>query len=210
MPAELFGGGGGGNGNQGRPNIKGQRYTLGANAEGTSSDEDDEGDRGEKNPFVNYAEVLGENLYLQAEGYFEEVGPVQVVGSDEETKNPSSSSENTFLGALVGSLFGGGGVNDNKGDSLLPTPYDYLATVTGASVTFLQKYSIDFSIQGTGTTRVLYADDRLRIFVSPTETNVTGGVLRKGVVGDAWESEGLVVVQVRGDLVYPDFSGDVL
>lgn len=54
-------------------------------------------------------------------------------------------------------------------------------------------------ILGTGTVRVLYADENLRIFLSPTDTNVTKG-------GGDWESEGLIVVQVRVDLVYADWT----
>ena len=56
---------------------------------------------------------------------------------------------------------------------------------------------LNLSIEGTGTVRVLYADENLRIFVSPTDTNSKGG-------GD-WESECLIVVQVRVDLVYDDW-----
>ena len=44
-------------------------------------------------------------------------------------------------------------------------------------------------IQGTGLVRVLYADPQLRIFLSPTQGD--GG----------WEDQGLVVVQVRKDLL---------
>ena len=52
--------------------------------------------------------------------------------------------------------------------------------------------TFDFSIKGSANLVVLYADPRLRIFVSPMES--------RSVVGD-WESAGLVVVQVRSDLV---------
>lgn len=44
-------------------------------------------------------------------------------------------------------------------------------------------------IQGAGLVRVLYADPQLRIFLSPTQGD--GG----------WEDQGLVVVQVRKDLL---------
>ena len=86
----------------------------------------------------------------------------------------------------------------NKKSSNLPTPYDYEARVTGASISFLDRYSLNLSIAGTGTVRVLYADENLRIFVSPTDTNVTKGA-------EGWESEGLIVVQVRVGLVYDDW-----
>jgi hypothetical protein len=70
--------------------------------------------------------------------------------------------------------------------------------VTGASISLWNKFALNLSIEGTGTVRVLYADENLRIFLSPTDTNVTKGA------GD-WESEGLIVVQVRIDLVYDDW-----
>ena len=46
-------------------------------------------------------------------------------------------------------------------------------------------------IQGSGVVRVLYANPQLRIFLSPTQGD--GG----------WEDQGLVVVQVRSDLIRP-------
>ena len=85
-----------------------------------------------------------------------------------------------------------------QSSTLLPTPYDYSAIVTGASIVLFQKFILTVTIEGSGIVRVLYADENLRIFVSPTDTNVTRGR------GD-WESEGLIVVQVRADLVFNDW-----
>lgn len=42
--------------------------------------------------------------------------------------------------------------------------------------------------------RVLYGDSDLRIFVSPQDTESTAG---------DWERRGLIVVQVRNDLINP-------
>jgi len=78
--------------------------------------------------------------------------------------------------------------------ALLPTPYDYSATVTGASVVLLGKFAIDIAIEGTGTVQVLYADGDLRVLLSQEDTNVTrGGGLgksgpdrRSGAVYDDW------------------------
>mmetsp|Transcript_26226 Transcript_26226/g.52798 ORF Transcript_26226/g.52798 Transcript_26226/m.52798 type:complete len:288 (-) Transcript_26226:1210-2073(-) len=132
------------------------------------------------NSFTNYAEIWGDNLCLQAVGKFSEIGPVQAVVDE---NNPFSS---------ITSLFA------NKQSSLLPTPYDYEARVTGASISLWNKFTLNLTIEGTGTVRVLYADENLRIFLSPTDTNVTKGA------GD-WESEGLIVVQVCVGLVYDDW-----
>mmetsp|Transcript_7231 Transcript_7231/g.12771 ORF Transcript_7231/g.12771 Transcript_7231/m.12771 type:complete len:310 (-) Transcript_7231:283-1212(-) len=161
-------------------NIKGQKYTLfdGSTTEGN---------------FVNYAEIFGGNFHLKAVGTFRDEGPSSLPESDETV-----SSSNNPLEAFT-SLFNSGNNNNLQSSQLLPTPYDYSATVTGASVVLFQKYSLDLTIEGTGTVRVLYADENLRIFLSPTDTNVTKGA------GD-WESEGLVVVQVRVDLVFDDWT----
>ena len=166
-------------------NVKGQKYTLGA---------EDVGDT-----FVNYAEIWGENFYLKAVGNCKDEGPVvespfSSTATDDDDEKPSLSSNP--LGALV-SLFNPGKGGDMK-QQLLPTPYNYSANVEGASIVVFQKFSLDLSIEGTGTVRVLYADENLRIFLSPTDTNVTKG-------GGDWESEGLIVVQARVDLVYDDW-----
>jgi len=162
-------------------NVKGQKYTLDGGTSGT---------------FVNYAEILGQNFYLKAMGDCKDEGPVSSLPLGVTSKEKSSS--NNLLEALA--LFKSGNGDDNQQSALLPTPYDYSATVTGASIVLFQKFSLDLSIEGTGTVRVLYADENLRIFLSPTDTNVTKG-------GGDWESEGLVVVQVRVDLVYDDWAG---
>ncbi|KAL7495312.1 hypothetical protein ACHAWT_003782 [Skeletonema menzelii] len=132
------------------------------------------------NTFTNYAEIWGDNLCLKAVGEFSAIGPIQSAVDD---NNPFNS---------ITSLF------SNKQSNILPTPYDYEARVTGASISLWNKFTLNLSIEGTGTVRVLYADENLRIFLSPTDTNVTKGA------GD-WESEGLVVVQVRVGLVYDDW-----
>lgn len=173
--------------------MKGQRYTF------------------DDRTFVNYAEILGENLYLTARGEFDDVGP-SVVTTASSTSTSNADSVTTDVGVTRGkqtpfeafaSLFRS---NDNNGTErptrrnllLLSTPYDYSATVTKASVVLFGKYAFDVIIEGAGIVRVLYADRNLRIFLSPEDTNVTRGM------GD-WESRGLIVVQVRVDLVYDDW-----
>lgn len=146
-------------------NIKGQRYTVADDTSGS---------------FVNYAEIFGEKLYLKATGKFIEKG---VVMADENVR-----TSNNLLDVFT-SFFSSPGKSPSK-----PTPFDYEAIVTGASIVIFGK-PFNVTIEGTGTVRVLYADPNLRIFLSPTDTDVTRGA------GD-WESAGLIVVQVRIDLVY--------
>lgn len=166
-------------------NVKGQKFTL---------DEDHGG------TFVNYAEIWGDNLYLTAAGDCIAAGPV-IDPSPISTLAPEEKSTNNPFEIKLASLFGPFKTKSNnvkQPSALLPTPFDYFATVTGASIVFFQKIVLNLAIQGTGTVRVLYADEKLRIFVSPSDTNVTSG-------GGDWESEGLIVAQVRVDLVNDDW-----
>jgi hypothetical protein len=72
-------------------------------------------------------------------------------------------------------------------------PDDYTVTVTQVSL-HLGSFVWKLPIQGSSVLRVLYGDSDLRIFVSPQDTEST--------VGD-WERRGLIVVQVRNDLINP-------
>jgi hypothetical protein len=158
-------------------NVKGQRYTLLDNTSGN---------------FVNYAEIWGQNLYLKAVGKFVEKGSVASLN----TEVGDVSSSNNPLDVLT-SFF------SKDHDRNKPTPFDYEAIVSGASIVLFGKYTLNVDIEGTGTVRVLYADPSLRIFLSPTDTEVTRGA------GD-WESSGLIVVQVKNDLVYDDRSDQTM
>jgi hypothetical protein len=158
-------------------NVKGQRYTL---LDNTSGD------------FLNYAEIWGQNLYLKAVGKFVEKGPVSSSGN-EVGGTPSSNNPLDVLTSFF-----------SKGeDSNKPTPFDYEAIVSGASVVLFGKYKLNVDIEGTGTVRVLYANPNLRIFLSPTDTEATRGAAD-------WESAGLIVVQVKNDLIYDDWSDQTL
>ena len=170
-------------------NIKGQKYTL------------------QNMMFTNYAEILGTNFYLKAVGTFKDEGPVVSSSLSSTSVDSANSEQSNPFGAAFASLFNYGNNSKSKSKSKqqstsLPTPYDYSATVTGASIVLFQRFSVDLTIEGTGTVRVLFADDNLRIFLSPTDTNVTKG-------GGDWESEGLIVVQVRVDLVYNDWIDEL-
>ena len=163
-------------------NVKGQKYTFDTATSGT---------------FVNYAEILGNNFYLKAVGNCNDVGPV-TSSSSSASDVQNEKTNNNPLGEAFASLFSGGSKMKQQSTTNLPTPYDYSAQVTGASIVLFQKFSLDLTIEGTGTVRVLFADENLRIFLSPKDTNVTRGA-------EGWESEGLIVVQVRVGLVYDDW-----
>lgn len=167
-------------------NVKGQKYTFDTATSGT---------------FVNYAEILGNNFYLKAVGNCNDVGPV-TSSSSSSASMPNEKANNNPLGEAFASLFSGGSKMKQQSTTNLPTPYDYSAQVTGASIVLFQKFSLDLTIEGTGTVRVLFADENLRIFLSPKDTNVTRGA-------EGWESEGLIVVQVRVGLVYDDWIDTV-
>jgi len=121
--------------------------------------------------------------------------------------NFTSSSENILVPASVddrskenGSFLQGlfsrfDPVNDNAPKSSSPSPSapgilvqcpaDYSVQVTEASLQFFGT-SIKVPISGMGKLRVLYADPKLRIFVSPMDTSKV-----------KWEEKGLIVVQIR-------------
>ena len=160
-------------------NVKGQRYTL---LDDTSGN------------FVNYAEILGQALYLKAVGRFVEKG---YVASSAKVDDKVGDTSNNPLEMLT-SFF-----SSRDDEQKKPTPFDYEAIVSGVSIVLFGKYALNVDIAGTGTVRVLYADPNLRIFLSPTDTDVTRGA------GD-WESAGLIVVQVRNDLVYDDWRDQTL
>jgi len=94
-------------------------------------------------------------------------------------------------------------INDNEigqpssSKNMLQCPCDIEATVNGGGLFSSKggkegdkKLLLDLPfIQGKGLVRILYADPKIRIFLSPTQGD--GG----------WEDKGLIVVQVRQDLV---------
>lgn len=69
-------------------------------------------------------------------------------------------------------------------------PADFVIQVSNIKLCLFDK-PIDLGITGTGKLRVLYADPKLRIFYAPEDSN--------------YEEAGLTVVQVRVDLLDPDF-----
>ncbi len=81
---------------------------------------------------------------------------------------------------------------DSRSLRKLPDVFKVDATKISASVFGVE---LNFNIEGSANLVVLYADPRIRVFVSPLASET--------VVGN-WEEAGLVVVQVRGDLVPPE------
>lgn len=137
---------------------------------------------------VNYAEILGKGLFIQVEGTAE--------NREKKVSQPTSNEESgppSFLDGIA-NLFSGSATQEqqSKPDSTnaIRCPCEIVATVAGGGlyVGGNKLLALDF-IQGTGVVRVLYADPRLRILESPYQNN--GG----------WEDQGLIVVQVREDLI---------
>jgi hypothetical protein len=146
-------------------NIKGQHYYLSNNFQQS---------------VINYSEIYGKNIHIKAEA------TLYPISSNTSSSSSSTSGSNDNLSLSSSSP---GVVKNSRKLRTLPDTYQVDATKIILSVFGL---TFDFSIKGSANLVVLYADSRLRIFVSPMES--------RSVVGD-WESAGLVVVQVRSDLV---------
>jgi hypothetical protein len=130
------------------------------------------------NQVINYAEIYGSSVHLRAKGSF--VPTVDTNGSSKKTK----SLQERFLGPLLSP-------DDQK---MRKTPDAFDVTVSAASI-HLWGACLSLPIRGTSQLVVLYADSRMRIFVSPLENN-------QGSMGAGnWENSGLLVVQIRSDLV---------
>ena len=143
-------------------NIKGQQYYV-------------------RNDFqqsvINYSEVWGPAVTIKAEGILTPIGDGD---NDEAADRPGRIG---FAGPSIQTK------EDSRTLRRLPDVFRVDATKISASIFGV---SLDFDIQGSANLVVLYADPRIRIFVSPLPSET--------VVGN-WEEAGLVVAQVRGDLV---------
>jgi TolA-binding protein len=157
-------------------NIKGQQYYLSNNFQQS---------------VINYSEIYGKNIHIKAEG------TLYPISSNTNTNNGSSSSsgsDDTLSSSPLSSSSSSSSPvvvlkNSRKLRTTLPDIFRVDATKIILSIFGL---TINFSIKGSANLVVLYADPRIRIFVSPMES--------RSVVGN-WEEAGLVVVQVRSDLV---------
>ena len=148
-------------------NIKGQRYRSILTAADANADVDDDANKNTPSlDVVSYAEFWGQNLSIQA------CGVCTLLGSSSSTTNTSKNSP-----------------------QLLSCPVDYKVDVQNASINIFKK-PFKLNVQGIGYTRILYADDELRILLAPKDTT-----------DERWmEKAGLTVVQVRCDLVDPNFE----
>lgn len=172
-----------GNGDNGRKNLKGQRYV-------TVPKELDDGGGEVTYDLTNYAEFFGEAFSVQASA-------TCVRNTDQPAASipspPSSASvQNNFFSDLFTKA--SAIISSSPDAQLLPTPQDYTVDVSGADIRLLGN-DFHFDFEGTGFLRVLYAEPRLRIFTVPKDT--TNGFVNEKV--------GLTVAQVRVDLVDPLF-----
>ena len=161
------------------------------------------------NSVVNYAEVFGKgkDMHMSSDlnGRFFQVSDhayfscialvaalhVRAYGTYEEQEKEPAIPESPTDGLFSKS-------QSSSSGRLVQCPMDYIVTVDRGSFV-LGGFSFDIPISGTGHLRVLYADRRLRIFLSPESTT-----------DDRWEKAGLVVAQIRVDLVDPTLALDDL
>jgi len=122
---------------------------------------------------INYGEIWGRFAYIQVQGTLERIRSSR---QDESSSSSSLFSFEKFLSSI---------------SQEQSCPDTYNVTVLGGDL-HLGGLSIPVPIRGASQLVVLYADPRLRVFLSPMESS--------SVVGN-WEEAGLVVVQVRSDLV---------
>jgi len=157
-------------------NIQGQEYSIIGN------------DVRNGGRVINYSEIFGKSFHLRAYGEWKNEIPVDdFITITEEKKKDSPYQSITSFFKRKSTI--GKNSSSKRINSLLKCPVDYTVTVNKAEIVLLgQKVSIPIS--GTGALRVLYADEKLRIFVSPKDTT-----------DSRWEKAGLKVIQVRIDLI---------
>jgi hypothetical protein len=199
-------------------NVKGQQYSVAASKDNGDDDGDDDETSNTRiaGTVMNYAEIFGKAFHLKAQGTF--VPFVQLEGQQQQQPNNNNGKDNIIIeGNFVERLFGTNNNNrSNKSTRRRPCPDDYRVTVNKASfcVSFGDNtrpfnFSLDLPIQGSSILRVLYASNttHLRIFVSPEDTKSTGVI---GAGAGEWENAGLVVVQVRSDVIATNNNGQAI
>jgi hypothetical protein len=142
-------------------------------------------------------------VHLRAKGSFVPVtaGGTNDAGSFFTTtttkKKPKSLQERLLLGG-PGALF----LSDDP--KLRTTPDAFHVTISSASI-HLWGVSLSLPIRGSSQLVVLYADSRIRIFVSPLGSSSSNrrkaGSSSSSMGAGSWESSGLIAVQIRSDLV---------
>jgi hypothetical protein len=157
-----------------KQNIKGQQYS-GSGGSGS---------------VINYAQIWGEAIALRAFGVFfrkdmDNDAEAMPKGFDEKVGGWRSRFSVWEAGSPASSA---------TGNRLRTCPDDYIVTVSGASLDVFGWQVLSLPISGQSMLRVLYADPRLRILVSPQSSS-------DSFTNREWESSGLIVVQCRSDLV---------
>ena len=154
---------------RGNNNLQGQQYRY------TSEDKS----------VVNYAEIFGKEFHVRAYGTFEQSRSTDTTAE----VDGAAPAQTSLLDGLL-SIFGTAlQQQQQQRATMLQCPADFTVTVTKGSF-FVFGNRIDIPISGTGFLRVLYADPKLRLFLSP-----------KSTTDDRWEKAGLKVAQIRADLV---------
>lgn len=169
-----------------KDNVKGQQYFA------------TDGDEVGCGSVINYSEIWGPDVHLRAYGTF---APRRKEQDPKQQENKRQQK-----GDFLSSLLGGFSMSRNsaragtaRSATVRACPDDYAVAVSKASISVLGQ-SIDVPIRGSSCLRVLYADPRLRIFLSPESSDSIAG---------EWESSGLVVVQVRSDVATSSLGGEV-
>ena len=127
-------------------NIQGQQYVY----------------RDDEKSVVNYAEILGKAFHVRAYGTY-------VRDADDDDNNSGIQQDNRSPLENVLEFFAGGKSALQGASDMIQCPADFTVTVTKGSF-FVLGRRFDVPIAGTGYLRVLYADENLRIFVSPKST----------------------------------------
>ncbi|KAL3915887.1 MAG: hypothetical protein SGILL_005435 [Bacillariaceae sp.] len=134
---------------------------------------------------INYSEIWGRSVFLTAEGTF---APIEGI---EEQPGEGGKTQPPVFNALKRTV--------PKSRTLRACPDVFRVDATKVSLHLLG-LKVDLPIKGSSNLVILYADPRIRIFISPTES--------KTAVGN-WEEAGLVVAQVRSDFVLGDAVMDL-
>lgn len=107
---------------------------------------------------INYAEVLGSAFHLRAYGTYE--------SQEQETSPPTPPSTFDFPSILSSLKMPSQQQRPSAAAKTLQCPADFTVSVNKASIYAWGNPLVNIPISGTGYLRVLYADPRLRIFVS--------------------------------------------
>lgn len=134
---------------------------------------------------INYSEIWGRSVYLTAEGTLAPIKNGYI--EDDDISNDKKSNTKAMTKRNVASVR-----NNNKSRSLRRTCPDVFRVDATKVTLHVLGAELQLPIRGSSNLVVVYADPRLRIFVSPMES--------QSIVGN-WEEAGLVVVQVRSELV---------